>query len=142
MSAHEQARSENNTKSEVVVAWEDNLLVNFRPLVGDAVNLGGGLEAFFQPIPAVIFLMTAVIAILTGRQGDYLSNLSQGSLIGSLAPAIVGILILFRGEAEFGLLVSVTGLTYGLLAYVCIYIATYPADYRPHNSATRKFGIR
>ena len=106
-------------------------------IVGIAVYQGGAVEAFFQPIPAGIFLMTAVIAILTGKKGHYLSNLSQGCLIGSLASVLVGILILFRGETEFGLSVSVTGLIYGLSAYVCIYIATYSTDYRPHISATR-----
>ena len=112
-------------------------LLAFGPWVGGAVNSGGGLEAFFQPIPALIFLMTAVIAILTGRQGHYLSNLSQGCLIGSLTSVLVGILILFRGETEFGLMVSVTGLIYGLVGYIGIYIATYSTDYRPQISATR-----
>ena len=112
-------------------------LLGFGPWVGSAVNLGGGLEAFFQPIPASIFIVTAVIAILTGRQGHYLSSLSQGCLIGSLTSVLVGILILLRGETEFGLMVSVTGLIYGLVGYVGIYIATYSTDYRPHISATR-----
>jgi hypothetical protein len=44
---------------------------------------------------------------------------------------------LLRGETEFGLMVSVTGLIYGLVGYVGIYIATYSTDYRPHISATR-----
>ena len=106
-------------------------------IVGLAVYQGGSVEAFFQPIPAGIFLVTAVIAILTGRKGHYLSNLSQGCLIGSLTSVLVGILILFRGETDFGLMVSVTGLTYGLIGYAGIYIATYSTDYRPHISATR-----
>ena len=105
--------------------------------VGYAFFSGGSGGESFQLIPASIFLVTAVIAILTGRQGHYLSNLSQGCLIGSLASVLVGILILFRGETEFGLLVSVTGLIYGLVGYVGIYIATYSTDYRPHISATR-----
>lgn len=106
-------------------------------IVGLAVYQGGSVEAFFQPIPAGIFLVTAVIAILTGRKGHYLSNLSQGCLIGSLTSVLVGILILFRGETDFGLMVSVTGLIYGLIGYAGIYIATYSTDYRPHISATR-----
>ena len=106
-------------------------------IVGIAVYQGGAVEAFFQPIPAGIFLVTAAIAILTGRKGHYLSNLSQGCLIGSLASVLVGILILFKGETEFGLMVSGAGLLYGLLGYVTIYIATYSTDYRPQISATR-----
>ena len=105
--------------------------------VGSAVYTGGPLATFFQPIPACIFLTVSVIAILTGRRSHYLSNLSQGCLISSLTSVLVGVLILFRGETEFGLLVSVTGLIYGLLGYVGIYIATYSTDYRPHISATR-----
>ena len=105
--------------------------------VGSAVYTGGPLATFFQPIPACIFLTVSVIAILTGRQGHYLSNLSQGCLISSLTSVLVGVLILFRGETEFGLMVSVTGLIYGLVGYVGIYIATYSTDYKPHISATR-----
>ena len=97
----------------------------------------GGWELFFQPIPATIFLVTAVIAILTGRKSHYLSNLSQGCLVGSLTSVLVGILILFKGEAESGLMVSGVGLVYGISGYVWIYIFTYSTDYRPHISATR-----
>ena len=97
---------------------------------------GSGAE-FFQSIPAGIFLVTAAIAILTGRKGHYLSNLSQGCLIGSLASVLVGILILFRGETEFGLMVSGAGLLYGLVGYTIIYAVTYSTDYRPQISATR-----
>ena len=106
-------------------------------IVGIAVYQGGAVEAFFQPIPAGIFLMTAVIAILTGKKGHYLSNLSQGCLIGSLASVLVGILILFKGETEFGLMVSGAGLLYGLVGYTIIYAVTYSTDYRPQISATR-----
>ena len=97
---------------------------------------GSGAE-FFQSIPAGIFLVTAAIAILTGRKGHYLSNLSQGCLIGSLASVLVGILILFKGETEFGLMVSGAGLLYGLVGYTIIYAVTYSTDYRPQISATR-----
>ncbi len=106
-------------------------------IVGIAVYQGGAVEAFFQPIPAGIFLVTAVIAILTGKKGHYLSNLSQGCLIGSLASVLVGILILFKGETEFGLMVSGAGLLYGLVGYTIIYAATYSTDYKPQISATR-----
>ena len=97
----------------------------------------GGAELFFQPMPAAIFLVTAVIAILTGRKGHYLSNLSQGCLIGSLTSVMVGILILFKGEVESGLMVSGVGLIYGISGYLWIYIFTYSTDYRPHISAAR-----
>ena len=113
------------------------LVASTFPILGYAIFSGGSGGEFFQSIPASIFLVTAVIAILTGRQGHYLSNLSQGCLIGSLTSVLVGILILFRGETEFGLMVSGAGLLYGLVGYIIIYVVTYSTDYRPHISATR-----
>ena len=106
-------------------------------ILGITFFSGGSGAEFFQSIPAGIFLVTAAIAILTGRKGHYLSNLSQGCLIGSLTSVLVGILILFRGETEFGLMVSGAGLLYGLVGYIIIYVVTYSTHYTPQVSATR-----
>ena len=106
-------------------------------ILGFSFFSGGSGAEFFQSIPAGIFLVTAAIAILTGRKGHYLSNLSQGCLIGSLTSVLVGILILFRGETEFGLMVSGAGLLYGLVGYIIIYVVTYSTHYTPQVSATR-----
>jgi hypothetical protein len=54
-----------------------------------------------------------------------------------MTSVMVGILILFKGEVESGLMVSGVGLIYGISGYVWIYIFTYSTDYRPHISATR-----
>ena len=113
------------------------IVVSGFPLFGYVGFFWASEAIIFQPIPAGIFLVTAAIAILTGRKGHYLSNLSQGCLISSLTSVLVGILILLRGETEYGLMVSGAGLLYGLVGYMAIYIVTYSTDYTPQVSATR-----
>jgi len=113
------------------------IVVSGFPLFGYAGFFWASEAIIFQPIPAGVFLVTAAIAILTGRKGHYLSNLSQGCLISSLTSVLVGILILLRVETEYGLIVSGAGLLYGLVGYMAIYIVTYSTDYTPQVSATR-----
>ena len=93
--------------------------------------------AFIQPITLSIFLVVAVTALLTAKHGYYMSNLSQGCLIGSMTAVMAGILILFSGHTAKGLLIAGTGLIYGLVGYITIYLSTYSNDESPQIAATR-----
>tara|TARA_Y100000385_G_scaffold288868_1_gene356641 strand:+ start:965 stop:1807 length:843 start_codon:yes stop_codon:yes gene_type:complete len=111
------------------------VLFNFFAVFLYAMLTAGG--AFIQPITLSIFLVVAVIALLTAKHGYYMSNLSQGCLIGSMTAVMAGILILFSGYTFKGLLIAGAGLIYGLVGYITIYLSTYSNDESPQIAATR-----
>ena len=92
---------------------------------------------FIQPITLSIFFVVAVIALLTAANGQHLSNLSQGCLIGSMTAVMAGILVLFSGHTAEGILIAGAGLIYGVLGYVTIYVSTYSTNESPQIAATR-----
>lgn len=101
-----------------------------------ALNKPGALS-FIQPISLTIFFVVATVSLVTAKQSQYMSNLSQGCLIGSMTSVMAGILVLFSGRTVEGLLIAGAGLIYGLLGYVTIYLATYSTDESPRIAATR-----
>ena len=112
-------------------------LLNFYAVFLYAALAGLGAFVFIQPISLTIFFVLAVIAVLTAKQGHYMSNLSQGCLIGSMTAVMAGILILFSGHTAKGLLIAGAGLIYGLVGYITIYLSTYSNDESPQIAATR-----
>lgn len=92
---------------------------------------------FIQPITLIIFFVVAVIALLTAANGQYLSNISLGCLIGAMTAVMAGILILLSGHSAKGLLIAGAGLIYGLVGYIAIYLATFATDDSPNTPATR-----
>jgi hypothetical protein len=112
-------------------------LLNFYAVFLYAALAGLGAFVFIQPISLTIFFVLAVIALLTAKQGHYMSNLSQGCLIGSMTSVMAGILILFSGHTAKGLLIAGAGLIYGLVGYITIYLSTYSNDESPQIAATR-----
>jgi hypothetical protein len=112
-------------------------LLNFYAVFLYAALAGLGAFVFIQPISLTIFFVLAVIALLTAKQGHYMSNLSQGCLIGSMTAVMAGILILFSGHTAKGLLIAGAGLIYGLVGYITIYLSTYSNDESPQIAATR-----
>ena len=92
---------------------------------------------FIQPITLSIFFVVAVIALLTAKHGYYMSNLSQGCLIGSMAAVMAGIVILLIGYTVEGILIAGAGLTYGVVGYITLYLITYSTDESPQIAATR-----
>ena len=112
-------------------------LLNFYAVFLYAALAGLGAFVFIQPISLTIFFVLAVIALLTAKQGHYMSNLSQGCLIGSMTSVMAGILILFSGHTAKGLLIAGAGLIYGLVGYITIYLTAYSNDQSPEIAATR-----
>ena len=111
------------------------VLFNFFAVFLYAMVMSGG--AFIQPITLSIFLVVAVIALLTAKHGYYMSNLSQGCLIGSMAAVMTGIVILLIGYTAEGILIAGAGLTYGVVGYITLYLITYSTDESPQIAATR-----
>ncbi|MDA9625649.1 hypothetical protein N9S57_02645 [Luminiphilus sp.] len=112
-------------------------LLNFYAVFLYAALHGLGAFVFIQPISLTIFLVVTVTALLTAKHGYYMSNLSQGCLIGSMTAVMAGILILFSGHTAKGLLIAGAGLIYGLVGYITIYLSTYSNDESPQIAATR-----
>ena len=110
---------------------------NFFAVFLYAVLQASGAFVFIQPIALSIFLVVAVIALLTAKHGHYMSNLSQGCLIGSMAAVMTGIVILLIGYTAEGILIAGAGLTYGVVGYITLYLITYSTDESPQIAATR-----
>ena len=98
-------------------------------------NPGGFV--FIQPITLSVFSVIAAIALLTAKRGYYMSNLSQGCLIGSMTAVMAGIMVLFSGHTDKGILIAGAGLIYGVAGYITIYVSTYSTDESPQIAATR-----
>ena len=93
--------------------------------------------AFIQPLSLSIFFVVAAVALLTAKHGHYMSNLSQGCLISSMAAVMAGIVILLIGYTVEGILIAGAGLTYGVVGYITLYLITYSTDESPQIAATR-----
>ena len=93
--------------------------------------------AFIQPMALSIFFVVAAVALLTAKHGHYMSNLSQGCLISSMATVMTGIVILLTGYTAEGILIAGAGLTYGVVGYITLYLITYSSDESPQIAATR-----
>ena len=93
--------------------------------------------AFIQPLSLSIFFVVAAVALLTAKHGHYMSNLSQGCLISSMAAVMAGIVILLIGYTVEGILIAGAGLTYGVVGYITLYLITYSSDESPQIAATR-----
>ena len=93
--------------------------------------------AFIQPLSLSIFFVVAAVALLTAKHGHYMSNLSQGCLISSMATVMTGIMILLTGYTAEGILIAGAGLTYGVVGYITLYLITYSSDESPQIAATR-----
>ena len=113
------------------------VLFTFSFLVLYAALSAPGAFEFIQPITLSIFFVVAVIALLTAKHGYYMSNLSQGCLIGSMAAVMTGIVILLIGYTAEGILIAGAGLVYGIVGYMMIYVSTYSTDESPQIAATR-----
>ena len=113
------------------------VLFTFFSCVLYAVLNKPGAFVFVQPFTLSIFFVVAVIALLTAKRGYYMSNLSQGCLIGSMTAVMAGILVLFSGDTDEGILIAGAGLIYGVAGYITIYVITYSTDESPQIAATR-----
>lgn len=96
----------------------------FLLLIGVMADSLVGLAIFVEPHVTIITAVTIVLAIVSKRPVSS-ETLSHALLFASLACVIVGLIFRFAGFIEEGLTVSMVGLIYGLVLYVCIYMGTH-----------------
>jgi len=83
-----------------------------------------GLAIFVEPHVIIITVVTIALAI-AGKRPMSSETLPHAFLFSSLACVIIGLIFRFAGFIEEGLTISMVGLIYGLLLYVCTYMGTH-----------------
>jgi hypothetical protein len=96
----------------------------FLLLIGVMADSLVGLAMFVEPHVIIITAVTIVLAIV-GKRPMSSETLPHALLFASLACVVIGLIFRFAGFIEEGLTVSMVGLIYGLVLYVCIYMGTH-----------------
>jgi len=96
----------------------------FLLLTGVMANSLIGLAIFAEPHVFLITAVTIVLAILSKRPMSR-ETLPHALLFASLACVIIGLIFRFAGFIEEGLTVSMVGLIYGLVLYICTYMGSH-----------------
>ena len=73
--------------------------------------------------PALLHLITLSTAISASTSQTRLKALFDAALYGSLLCILVGLIILFQGNSQLGLMTAALGLIYGLLIHLSCFIA-------------------
>ena len=84
----------------------------------------GGLHLFFLALPLSVFAVTALVALKISNRQNMLHALSQSFLLGAMLNVLIG-LIDYYFENKQGLETALLGVTYALIAYICLYFLTY-----------------
>ena len=73
--------------------------------------------------PVLLHLITLITAISLSKSQTRLKALFDAALYGSLLCILVGLISLFRGNSQMGLMTAALGLIYGLLIHLSCFIA-------------------
>ena len=96
----------------------------FLLLIGVVVDNLVGLAIFVEPHVIAITAFTIILAIV-GKRPMSSETLPHALLFASLACVIIGLIFRFSGFIEEGLTVSMVGLIYGLVLYICTYMGSH-----------------
>ncbi len=83
---------------------------------------GEQFEVFFDLAAALICGLAFVLALLVSSPSRRPTNLTRSLLFSSMVAVVAGLIMLFSGEKDIGLLVAANGLLYGLVGYVILYM--------------------
>jgi hypothetical protein len=97
-----------------------NFLVILVWVMADA----GGLYNYFSALPLSVFAITALVALKISDRRNVIHALSQSFLLGAMLNVLIG-LIDYYFENKQGLETALLGVTYALIAYICLYFLTY-----------------
>ena len=109
------------------------ILVPFAGLLGWAMDSAAGLRAFINPVALTVFGTTIILAIFLSDSHYRVAALCQASLLSAMISLVLGLVVLytsFSGEGlnegmYKGLGIAMSGINYGLLSYITIYIVSY-----------------
>lgn len=96
----------------------------FLILIGVMADSMVDLAIFVNPHVIITTAVTIILAIV-GKRPMSSETLPHALLFASLACVVIGLIFRFAGFIEEGLTVSMVGLIYGLVLYVCIYMGTH-----------------
>ena len=109
------------------------ILVSFLGLLGWAMETAAGIATFHNPIALSVFGTTIIVATFLSDSHYRVAALCQASLLSAMISLVLGLVVLytsFSGEGlnegmYEGLSIAMSGINYGLLSYITIYIVSY-----------------
>ena len=121
--------------NQQVASWKAIILilVPFMGSVGYAIETAMGFATFHNPIALSVFGTTIIVATFLSDSHYRVAVLCQASLLSAMISLVLGLVVLytsFSGEGlnegmYKGLGIAMSGINYGLLSYITIYIVSY-----------------
>jgi len=99
-------------------------VTNFLVILVWVMDDAGGLYNYFSALPLSVFAITALVALKISDRRNVIHALSQSFLLGAMFNVLIG-LIDYYFENKQGLETALLGVTYALIAYICLYFLTY-----------------
>ena len=83
-----------------------------------------GLRPFYSSVPLGVCAVTALVAVIFSNRENIPRAISQSLLLGAMLNVLIGLITHYQGEKQ-GLETALLGVTYALIAYICLYFLTY-----------------
>ena len=99
------------------------LLLIFWGLYVWVMDNGAGIDSYLSIEVAVIHLSVIGASLFLSAKSNYVDTICEAALMGASVCVVVGVIALYSGKTgrETAILISMNGLTYGLLIYISAY---------------------
>ena len=99
------------------------LLIIFWSLYVWVMDGAAGINAYLSIEVAVIHLSVIGASLFLSAKSNYVDTICEAALMGASVCVVVGVIALYSGKTgrETAILISMNGLTYGLLIYISAY---------------------